>query len=121
MLSIALRRLQPSGANRLSRLFSSTTVKRSGNTAGSLADVCDLDQSLANSYAKHVLDGKSLPMHMDGLYFRQSGRSRGELSVLPTDCERLHQAVDRLRFVLGRRDGQVGEQLHPPIRAPVER
>lgn len=33
-----------------------------------LADCCDLDQSLANSYAKHILDGKSLPMHMHGLY-----------------------------------------------------
>ena len=31
-----------------------------------LADVCDLDQSLANSYAKHILDGKSLPMYMHG-------------------------------------------------------
>ena len=33
-----------------------------------LADVCDLDQALANSYAKHILDGKSLPMYMGGLY-----------------------------------------------------
>jgi len=33
-----------------------------------LADVCDLDQALANSYAKHILDGKSLPMYMHGLY-----------------------------------------------------
>ncbi len=33
-----------------------------------LADVCDIDQALANSYAKHILDGKSLPMYMHGLY-----------------------------------------------------
>jgi hypothetical protein len=33
-----------------------------------LADVCDLDQALANSYAKHLLDGKSLPMYMQGVY-----------------------------------------------------
>ena len=33
-----------------------------------LGDVCDLDQALANSYAKHILDGKSLPMYMHGLY-----------------------------------------------------
>ena len=33
-----------------------------------VADVCDLDQALANSYAKHLLDGKSLPMYMHGLY-----------------------------------------------------
>ena len=33
-----------------------------------LADVCDLDQALANSYAKHLLDGKSLPIYLDGLY-----------------------------------------------------
>ncbi len=29
-----------------------------------VADVCDLDQALANSYAKRLLDGKSLPMYM---------------------------------------------------------
>ena len=33
-----------------------------------VADVCDLDQALANSYAKHILDGKSLPFYMHGLY-----------------------------------------------------
>jgi len=33
-----------------------------------LADVCDLDQALANSYASHVLSGKSLPIYMHGLY-----------------------------------------------------
>lgn len=59
MLSIALRRLQPSGANRLSRLFSSTTVKRSGNTAGSLADVCDLN--IVSSPFPPILDSSHYP------------------------------------------------------------
>jgi hypothetical protein len=33
-----------------------------------LGDVCELDQALQNSYAKHLVDGKSLPMYMHGLY-----------------------------------------------------
>jgi len=33
-----------------------------------IADVCQLDQALANSYAQHLLQGKSLPFYCDGLY-----------------------------------------------------
>ncbi len=33
-----------------------------------IADVCQLDQALQNSYAKHLLDGKSLPIYTQGLY-----------------------------------------------------
>ena len=33
-----------------------------------VADVCELESSLANSYAKHMLEGKSLPFHTHGLY-----------------------------------------------------
>lgn len=33
-----------------------------------LADVCEMDQALQNSYAKHLLDGKSLPLYCDGMY-----------------------------------------------------
>ena len=33
-----------------------------------LADVCQLDQALQNSYAKHILDGKSLPIYSQGIY-----------------------------------------------------
>jgi hypothetical protein len=37
-----------------------------------LADLCDLDQASANSYAKHTLGGKSLLMYA-GLLNRASG------------------------------------------------
>ena len=33
-----------------------------------LGDVCQLDQSLSNSYAQHLLQGKSLPFQCEGLY-----------------------------------------------------
>ena len=33
-----------------------------------LASVCQVDQALANSYAKHILDGRSLPMYFGGVY-----------------------------------------------------
>lgn len=33
-----------------------------------LADVCTLDQALDNSYSKHLLDGKSLPLYTTGMY-----------------------------------------------------
>ena len=33
-----------------------------------LADVCEIDQTLQNSYSKHLLEGKSLPMYMPGIY-----------------------------------------------------
>ena len=33
-----------------------------------VASVCDLDQTLNNSYAKHLLDGKRLPLYMHGMY-----------------------------------------------------
>ena len=42
-----------------------------------VADVCDLDQALANSYAKHLLDGKSLPMCTHGLYSVKSAVPTG--------------------------------------------
>ena len=33
-----------------------------------LADVCTLDQALDNSYSKHLLDGRSLPLYTTGMY-----------------------------------------------------
>ena len=33
-----------------------------------VADVCGIDQTLQNSYSKHLLEGKSLPMYMPGIY-----------------------------------------------------
>ena len=49
-----------------------------------LADACDLDQALANSYAKHLLDGKALPLFMDGLYsLRAAVPSGSSLYSLP--------------------------------------
>ena len=33
-----------------------------------LGDVLQLDQALANSYSKHLIEGKSLPMYCSGLY-----------------------------------------------------
>ena len=33
-----------------------------------LADCCLVDQALQNSYAKHLLDGRSLPIYMKGMY-----------------------------------------------------
>jgi hypothetical protein len=33
-----------------------------------VADVCELDQTLQNSYASHLLSGKSLPFYLNGIY-----------------------------------------------------
>ena len=33
-----------------------------------VADVCELDQTLQNSYASHILAGKSLPFYLNGMY-----------------------------------------------------
>ena len=48
-----------------------------------MGDVCDLDQALANSYAKHLLDGKSLPMYMHGVYSIKSSIPTGSYFSLP--------------------------------------
>ena len=48
-----------------------------------VGDVCDLDQALANSYAKHLLDGKSLPMYMHGLYSIKSAIPSASYFSLP--------------------------------------
>ena len=37
-----------------------------------LGDVCQLDQSLSNSYAQHLLEGKDLPFYSEGLYSIQT-------------------------------------------------
>jgi hypothetical protein len=42
-----------------------------------LADVMRLDTALQNSYAKHLLDGKSLPLHYDGMYSMQAAIPNG--------------------------------------------
>jgi hypothetical protein len=42
-----------------------------------LADVLSLDMVLANSYAKHLLDGKSLPVHYEGMYSMQAAIPNG--------------------------------------------
>jgi hypothetical protein len=36
-----------------------------------------LDMALQNSYAKHLLDGKSLPVHYDGIYSMQAAVPNG--------------------------------------------
>ena len=33
-----------------------------------VADVCELDQTLQNSYSSHILSGKSLPFYLNGMY-----------------------------------------------------
>jgi hypothetical protein len=48
-----------------------------------IADVCQLDQALANSYAKHLLDGKSLPMYTHGLYSVKGAVASGTLFSFP--------------------------------------
>ena len=46
-----------------------------------VGDVCQLDQALANSYAQHLLQGKSLPFYCDGLYsIRTTITSSGRFS-----------------------------------------
>jgi hypothetical protein len=42
-----------------------------------LADVMHLDMALQNSYAKHLLDGKNLPLHFDGMYSMQAAIPNG--------------------------------------------
>ena len=48
-----------------------------------LGSVLSLDNSLANSYAKHILDGKSLPITMNGLYCIKSSVSDQTQVTLP--------------------------------------
>lgn len=49
-----------------------------------LADCCDLDQTLQNSYAAHLLSGKSLPIYTHGLYSVRSAIPDGSsLYTLP--------------------------------------
>ncbi len=48
--------------------FSGTTADWQITRPRLLADVCQIDPVLNNSYAKHLLDGKSLPMYMQGIY-----------------------------------------------------
>jgi hypothetical protein len=49
-----------------------------------VADVCELDQTLQNSYASHLLAGKSLPFYMHGLYSLKASVPTGSsLFTLP--------------------------------------
>ena len=51
--------------------FTGTTAAEIGWTITRprlVADVCELDQTLHNSYSSHILSGKSLPFQMHGLY-----------------------------------------------------
>ncbi len=41
-----------------------------------VGDVCDVDQSLVNFYAKHWLDGESRPLYTRGFYSIESALSR---------------------------------------------
>ena len=63
-----------------------------------VGDCCQCDASLQNSYAKHLLDGKSLPMYMQGVYSMISAVPAGSSSA---DRPRLHATELRLRDVLG--------------------
>ncbi len=45
--------------------------------------VCDLDQALANSYAKHLLDGKSLPLYMRGPYSAVNRAAPAGTAIIP--------------------------------------
>ena len=49
-----------------------------------VADVCELDQTLQNSYASHILAGKSLPFYLNGIYsVKASVPSGSSLYTLP--------------------------------------
>jgi len=48
-----------------------------------VGDVCQLDQALANSYAQHLLQGKSLPFLCDGLYSIRTGVTSGSRFSFP--------------------------------------
>ena len=48
-----------------------------------LASVCQIDGTLMNSYAKHLLDGKSLPLYMHGLYSLKGAVPAGSLFSFP--------------------------------------
>ena len=49
-----------------------------------VADCCDLDQILQNSYASHLLSGTSLPIYMHGLYSVKASVPEGSsLYMLP--------------------------------------
>ena len=49
-----------------------------------VASVCELDQTLQNSYASHILAGKSLPFYLNGIYsVKASVPSGSSLYTLP--------------------------------------
>ncbi len=48
-----------------------------------IADVISLDQSLQNSYSKFILDGRSLPIMMHGLYSLKATITDGTMFSLP--------------------------------------
>ena len=48
-----------------------------------VASVVDLDQGLSNSYAKHLLDGKSLPIFTRNLYSVKSSISSTQAFSFP--------------------------------------
>jgi len=48
-----------------------------------LGDVCQLDQSLSNSYAQHLLEGKDLPFYCEGLYSIQTTITSGNRFSFP--------------------------------------
>ena len=74
-----------------------------------VADVCDLDQALANSYAKHILDGKSLPFYMHGLYsLRAAVPSGSSLFSLP-----IARGFTRLSTIYGATGKWVNSFTHP--------
>ncbi len=48
--------------------FAGTTNDRTVTRPRLVADCCDLDQTLQNCYASHLLSGNSLPIYMHGMY-----------------------------------------------------
>ena len=48
-----------------------------------LADCCSMDQSLQNSFSKHLLDGRSLPYNFHGLFsLKATVTSKDQFSLL---------------------------------------
>ncbi len=55
-----------------------------------IADVLTLDNALQNSFAKHVLDGRSLPYMMHGLYSLKATITSPGKFTLPSNRSLIH-------------------------------
>ena len=60
--------VNPADAGQADSEFRNTSIDWEINNARVVCDVCTLDNNLSNEYAKHLLEGKGLPITYTTLY-----------------------------------------------------